>query len=156
MGMRRKIAAAAIVGTVMVGLTSCSVPAGYGVRLNSDGTVDFVECLISSASSFDFSVDYLLTAGLAEGQPIEWEVVADDPSVTQEDYWVALYGTAPRGYTTVTLLDPPDGWLYVEFAGHRAYRGDLTESEWQWHDTARTFWGQQQPCEGIDLENLEG
>ena len=155
MRMRRVLATAATVG-LLAFVTGCSVPSGYGVRLNHDGTVDFVDCLLSSASSFDFVVDYLMTAGIAEGEPVEWEVAADDPNKVQELFVIKLYGEAPDGYTTVSLSGPPEGWLYVEYGGHRAYRGDLTEGEWQWHDTTRTLWGTQQPCEGLDLDDLEG
>ena len=155
MGTRRVLAATAAVG-LLACMTGCSVPSGYGVRLNPDGTVDFVNCLTSSALSFDFAVDYMMTGSKAQGDPIEWEASANDPAVVQENYEVMLYGVAPDGYTTISLLDPPEGWLYVELGGIRAYRGDLIEGEWMWHNTSGSVGRSEQPCDGLDLTEIDG
>jgi hypothetical protein len=152
MGMRRVFAVAAVMGIVAVGLVGCSVPVGYGVRLNDDGTIDFVEC---TSRSFDFVVDYASTATAPEGDAIEWEVVVDDPGFEPEAPAVVRHGEAPEGHATLSLLEPPEDWLYVEFAGQQAYRGDLTEGEWQWHGVSHYPWVPEHPCEGVDPEELE-
>jgi hypothetical protein len=154
MGRLRVLEAVAAV-CLLAGLSGCSVPSGYGVRLNPDGTVDFVNCLVNSALSYDFAVDYMMTGSKAQGDPIEWEASANDPAVVQELYEVMLYGVAPDGYTTVSLLDPPEGWLYVELGGIRAYRGDLVEGEWMWHNTAGSVGRSVQPCDGLDPAEIE-
>jgi hypothetical protein len=152
MGMRRVAAVAAVVAVAATGLAGCSVPIGYGVRLNEDGTVDFVEC---TSRSFDFVVNYMKTATAGEDDPVEWEVVADDPDYESESYPVIRHGEAPAGYTTVSLLEPPEDWLYVDFAGKLAYRGDLPLGKWQWHHVSQFPWVPEHPCKGVDLDELE-
>jgi hypothetical protein len=152
MGMRRVLAVVAVVGVAATGLVGCSVPVGYGVRLNGDGTVDFVEC---TSRTFDFVVNYTKTATAGDDDPIEWEVVADDPKAVREALPVVRHGEPPDGFTTVNLQEPPEDWLYVEFAGSRAYRGDLAEGEWQWHAVSQYPWVPEHPCRGVDLDDLE-
>jgi hypothetical protein len=152
MGMRRVLAVLAVVGVVAAGLVGCSVPVGYGVRLNEDGTVDFVEC---TSRSFDFVVNYTMTSTAGMDDPIEWEVVADDADVVLEEPPVLRHGEAPDGYSTVNLLEPPEDWLYVEFAGQHAYRGDLTEGEWQWFGVSHYPWVPEHPCEGVEPGDLD-
>jgi hypothetical protein len=152
MGVRRVVAVAVVAGIALTGLAGCSVPVGYGVRLNADGTVDFVECGVWSA---DFVVNYKRTSTVGDDDPIEWEVVADDPDGLRDARPVVRHGEAPDGYSTVALLEPPEDWLYVEFAGNHAYRGDLTEGEWQWHHVSQYPWVPEHACEGVDLDQLE-
>jgi hypothetical protein len=152
MGMRRVLAAVVVVAVTATALVGCSVPVGYGVRLNDDGTVDFVECGLWSV---DFVVNYTKTSTAGDDDPIEWEVVADDPEGQREVRSVIRHGEAPDGFTTVILLEPPEDWLYVEFAGNHAYRGDLTEGEWQWHHVSQYPWVPEHPCQGVDLDELE-
>jgi hypothetical protein len=152
MGMRRVFVVAAVVAVTATVLSGCSVPVGYGVRLNADGTVDFVEC---HSRSTDFVVDYARTSTAGDDDLVEWEVVADDPDTRREERPVVRYGEAPDGHTTVHLAEPPEDWLYVEFAGKQAYRGDLVEGEWQWHNVAQYPWVPEHPCEGVDLDELE-
>jgi hypothetical protein len=122
-------------------LAGCTpgTPQDYGVRLNSDGTIDFVDC---NGLTGDVVVRFAVAEGmLYEDAPVLWEV---DRTGLGRLYEVVQYGTTPNGSTTVTLEPPPSDWLWVGFGGDDWYssfiesRSDLVEDEWVWRNDE--FW----------------
>lgn len=150
MRTRRSRIAAAIVAVLL--LAGCSYTEGYGLRLNADGTVDYVMC--SSRSYRVIEVDYE-----AEGEQglegnertIEWRATGVDSSGH-----VVRYGEEPPGFERDVLEPPPRDWEQViineGIAG--ADREDLRDGEWVWWGTSTEPWVPEHPCDEADLEDL--
>lgn len=146
MGMRRVAGLSLLAGLIAM-LTACSVPAAHGVRLNADGTIDFVDCW---GPEKVVAVNYL-TNGLEE-DVTEWEA-SGEPE--EREAVVVRYGEAPDGYFTTVLLDPPAEWVAVDF-GFRTYdRIEMVEGEWLWEGGVSYPWMPPHPCDGVDLDDLE-
>lgn len=145
MGMRRAPRLIAVVVGLMV-LTGCSPPPAHGVRLNADGTIDFVDCYGAGES---ISVDF--SDGWSDDTSPEWEATS---TTTGEPGEVIRYGEPPSGYSTTRLVDPPSNWTVVDFGLWPHHRSDLVEGEWEWVNGTTYPWVPEHPCDGVDLEEL--
>lgn len=129
-------------GMALLGLLAgCTpgTPRDYGVRLNADGTIDFVDC---NGVLGDFVVRFTGTEGVYDDDaPTQWEV---DRSASSRIYQVIEYGTAPEASNTTKLELPPVDWLWVSFGseswrtGYMEPRSELVEGEWVWRTDE--FW----------------
>jgi hypothetical protein len=138
--MKRSLAALALVAGCLV-LTSCTAPISYGVRLNSDGTVDYANC---PSGIYSFEVDYRVGE---ENSYAEWVLLPDDRTVSMSNR-IIEYGVIPDGYTGVAL-PPPEGWTTVEVGPGTFERTDLIIDDWVWEDN-NFEWIPGQPCMDVD------
>jgi hypothetical protein len=87
-------------------LAGCSVPTPFGMRLNTDGTVDYLIC---RGSSGVVEVDYGYDSEAIDAEPSpEWR--AAGPSSGRD---VIRYGEEPDGFERGWLEPPPPGWDWV-------------------------------------------
>ena len=130
MRSRGVLAAGAIVVAALT-LTSCSVPDHGAVRLNDDGTVDYVLCY--AVRSDVIAVEYLVGDPNARD---EADDLARDPGPSRNPRApvVIEYGVVPPGYDEVNeASDPPARWTWVSTPGGYFMRDDLTVGEWFWN-----------------------
>lgn len=147
--MRRRWLVAGAVGVVVLALSGCSVPPTFGMRLNADGTIDYVEC---ESSTYDIAVDYLRPGEDENSFAPEW--IARGQS---DDQLVVRYGEAPDGFETTVLEAPPADWVSVEVTTWIwVDRDELVEGEWEWWGTKMYPWDpDDRPCSGIAADDLE-
>jgi hypothetical protein len=146
---RRRIGAALLALPVVSILTGCIAPQYGGVRLNADGTVDYVVCYRHNEPIY---VNYLgeddqgSDTGLDED---EWRAI---PKNDVSGPTVIEYGLLPNGYgETVPPEDPPLGWTRVDTPGGYFLRSELTEGEWYWNNPNPWAWIPNHPCSGYEI-----
>lgn len=133
-----------LAAVLLLALSGCTPAAKWGMRLNADGTVDFVQC--GSRPSRPV-VNYHLKndpAGV-----VEWEAVADEQTDRSS---VVRYGDDK--YNSVVLLPPPDDWEYVTANSLWVERHELEVGHWVW-STADLPWVPGRPCDGLTDAELE-
>lgn len=132
-------------------LTGCS-PAHYGgVRLHTDGTVDFALCDYPIRSIY---VDYYVDGEL---DPVEsWS--AHRSGDGRDDPLAFEYGVVPSGFTNdFTPKRPPIDWSAVSTPAGGFSRDQLLEGEWVWNTPTWPFpWIPAQPCGGISVASDGG
>jgi hypothetical protein len=147
--MRRRIGVGVGVAIAILTLAGCSVPTPFGMRLNADGTVDYLIC---SGSSGVIEVDYGYDSEAIDAEPSpEWR--AAGPSSGRD---VIRYGEEPDGFERGWLEPPPPGWDWVTVSHPwvSAARDELVEDEWVWFSTADYPWIPEHPCDGADPDDL--
>jgi len=137
--MKRKLLA----GAVLIGclaLTACTAPISYGVRLNSDGTVDYANC---SPGLAEHEVDYRVGD---EAGVTEWGLT---PGIDADlPHTVIEYGVLPDGFTGAAL-PPPRDWTSVDVGFAHYERSELVVDDWVWEDN-NFEWIPGQPCMEVD------
>ena len=123
-------------------LAGCTpgTPQDYGVRLNADGTIDFVDC---NGLEGDVVVRFAdeVNALFDETALPQWEVRR---TKLGRLFSVIEYGTSFSGETTIALDPPPPDWLWVAFGNDPSNsmyvepRSELVEGEWVWRNDE--FW----------------
>ena len=145
--VRRRVGAVAAMLAIVV-LAGCSVPAEWAIRLNADGTVDYLACYGGMES---VSVDY--KSAYFDEQVVEWEIQtiptpADDFSHVAKPVDVAYYGETPPNWEGAPALPAPAGWTHVSTGGGFIAREDLTVGEWHWDLNSNWEWVPEHPCDG--------
>ena len=144
-----------IVGVLALALlASCTpgTPEDYGIRLNADGTIDFVDCNgIQGHVVVRFS-DEEITAN-DDTLPIQWDVRR---TASGRLYDVIHYGETPAESETVRLEPPPPDWVWVSFGGGRyspgytEQRSELVEGEWVWRNDEVWSFVPEHACAEVD------
>lgn len=145
--MGRRAKGAGIVALIALALSGCSQPPDGGVRLNADGTIDFIVC---GGPETIVEVTYLGIERTPTFDGTTWRGTWTDPDRLPGQ--VVHYGDP--GYTAEILLNPPAGWTDVVANGVYADREDLTVGEWVWF-TSDPDWVPRRPCEGVSAEELQ-
>lgn len=149
--MRRRNGVAGAVATVtLVILSGCTAPTPFGMRLNADGTVDYLVCR-GSRSVIEVDYRYDSEDVNAESSP-EWRAAG-----ASSERGVIRYGEEPDGFERDWLEPPPPGWDWVSASDPwvSATRDELVEGEWVWFSTTDYPWIPEHPCDGADLDDLE-
>jgi hypothetical protein len=142
----RRLPAIAAAGALLVLLASCSMPSEFAMRLNSDGTVDYLDC---SGPLGYVNVDYRYEVG--EQGSIEWEATQPLGAGAAD---VAYYGEVPPGWDErYTAFRPPLGWTFVSTSAGGVYRESLDEGEWEWFTVSTWDWIPEHPCDGWELDS---
>jgi hypothetical protein len=151
--MRSLGRAVALALVATVALVGCSVPSPYGLRLNSDGTVDAAECYGLPSK---FTVDYVTSDELDDQDSwVEEWILFLGASASHDEAEVVRYGEVPDGSVTTELRDPPSDWVFVSTSVGSAARDELVEGEWVWWYTSRYPWEPEHPCGGLGAEDLD-
>jgi len=146
--MKARAGLAALLAAAAVLLGGCSAPEHWAVRLNPDGTGDYVDC---AGPVWMIRVDYL--TGDEPGEEWDWDVRVPAGAEDVDPVILARYGEVPAGWEErIPAQEPPADWVSVNTTSGYAQRSELVEGTWVWFTGDEHLqWAGDHPCDGWEV-----